>query len=96
MGLMAQAEAQFRAAIALAQAQETRLFELRATSSLSRLLTEQRRREKAYDMLEAVDARFTEGFETKDLREAAQLLSELRDSNSLIPNMPINDSVAVD
>jgi predicted negative regulator of RcsB-dependent stress response len=73
-GLIAQAEAQLRAAIALARAQESKLFELRATISLGRLLTDDARPDEAHAMLEAVYASFTEGFETKDLRKAARVL----------------------
>jgi predicted ATPase/DNA-binding SARP family transcriptional activator len=76
-GQIAQAEAQLRAAIALAQVQETRLFELRAIISLSRLLADDGRHEEAHTMLEAVYAGFSEGFETEDLQEAARVLKRL-------------------
>lgn len=83
-GLIAQAEAQLRAATTLSRAQESKLFELRATISLGRLLADDARRDEAHAMLEGVHADFTEGFETKDLREAARVLAGLRESIPLL------------
>jgi tetratricopeptide (TPR) repeat protein len=93
-GQIAQAEAQLRAAIALAHVQETRLFELRATINLSGLLADQGRREEAHTMLEAVIAGFTEGFETKDLQEAALVLKQLQASPEILltPEATANES----
>lgn len=83
-GLIAQAEAQLRAAIALPRGQESKLFELRATASLGRLLADDARPDEAQAMLETVYAGFTEGFETKDLQEAARVLAGLRESIRLL------------
>jgi predicted ATPase len=53
------------------------LFELRATTSLARLLTKQGRREEARTMLAEIYNWFTEGFDTTDLRDAKALLDEI-------------------
>jgi predicted ATPase len=50
---------------------------LRAAVSLTRLLSELGRRAEARDLLAPVYGRFTEGFETADLKEARALLDEL-------------------
>lgn len=57
--------------------QEARLFELRATTSLARLLQTQDPTDEARTMLKEVYDWFTEGFDTPDLKEAAALLAEL-------------------
>jgi DNA-binding SARP family transcriptional activator len=69
-------EASFRQAIAVAQAQEAKSWELRATTSLARLLHDQGRGEEAHQMLAAIYGWFTEGFDTPDLQEARALLEE--------------------
>jgi predicted ATPase len=73
----AEAEASYVRAIEIAQAQEARSLELRATSSLARLWLTQRRVGEARRLLHNLYSWFTEGFETKDLREAKVLLDEL-------------------
>jgi hypothetical protein len=60
-----EAEASFREAIALARSQGARMYELRATTSLARLLRDQRRRAEARDVLAPVYGWFTEGFDTR-------------------------------
>ena len=50
---------------------------VRAAISLARLWRQQGRRRDARQMLTALYAWFTEGFETKDLREAKALLDAL-------------------
>jgi predicted ATPase len=72
-----EAEASFARAIAVARAQDAKLWELRAATSLARLWAEQGERRKAYDLLAPVYGWFTEGFETADLKEAKALLDEL-------------------
>ena len=72
------AERSFRQAIAVAQRQNARSWELRATTSLSRLLQGQNRKEEARALLADICAWFTEGFDTLDLRTANALLHELR------------------
>jgi tetratricopeptide (TPR) repeat protein len=73
----AEAERCLRQAIDVAQGQAARLFELRATTSLARLLTKQGRREEAHRMLAEIYNWFTEGFDLPDLKDAKALLDEL-------------------
>src|SRR5216683_3015808 len=73
----AEAERCLRQAIDIAQGQAARLFELRTTTSLARLLTKQGRREEAHRMLAEIYNWFTEGFDTADLKEAKTLLDDL-------------------
>ena len=73
-----EAEASFRLAIDHARSQSARSWELRAATSLARLLQRHGRGVEALATLEPVHAGFTEGFETPDLRDAATLLAELR------------------
>jgi predicted ATPase len=51
--------------------------ELRATTSLARLLDKQDRRDEARTMLSEIYGWFTEGFDTADLKDAKALLDEL-------------------
>ena len=51
--------------------------ELRATTSLARLLAKQGRRDEARTMLADIYGWFTEGFDTADLKDAKALLDEL-------------------
>jgi predicted ATPase/class 3 adenylate cyclase len=71
------AEACFRLATDIAQAQSARSLELRATTSLARLLAEQGKRQQAHDLLAPIYGWFTEGFDTADLKDAKALLDEL-------------------
>jgi class 3 adenylate cyclase/predicted ATPase len=71
------AEASYREALALAQEQSAKLWELHAATSLARLWREQGRRSEARDLLAPVYGWFTEGFDTADLKEAKALLDEL-------------------
>jgi len=71
------AAADFRAAIALAQQLGAKALELRATMSLARLLAQQGHRDEARTMLAEIYGWFTEGFDTRDLKEAKALLEEL-------------------
>jgi predicted ATPase len=72
----ADAAACFHRAIAVAQRQKAKSFELRAVTSFTRRLRKQGRCEEAADRLEEVYGWFTEGFDTVDLRETAALLRE--------------------
>jgi predicted ATPase len=72
------AEASFRDAIAVAQCQGAKLFELRASTSLARLWRDRGKRTEADELLAPVYAWFTEGFDAPDLIEAKALLAELR------------------
>jgi predicted ATPase len=71
------AESSFRQAIASARRQEARSLELRAVLSLSRLYHQQGKKEEARQFLMEIYGRFTEGFDTVDLREAKALLQEV-------------------
>lgn len=79
----ARAEQAFLASVEAAREQEARLFELRATISLARLLADQGRAEEAGALLRGIYGWFTEGFETPDLEEAAKLLGKLEGSAPL-------------
>lgn len=72
-----QAEISYHQAIDLAQSQQAKSWELRATSSLARLWQSQGKSTEAHDSLSAVYNWFTEGFDTQDLKEAKALLDKL-------------------
>jgi class 3 adenylate cyclase/predicted ATPase len=73
-----EAEACFHKAIDIAQKQQAKSLELRATVSLARLWQQQDKQSEAHQMLSAIYNWFTEGFDTKDLQEARALLEKLR------------------
>jgi class 3 adenylate cyclase/predicted ATPase len=73
----APAEEAFLTAIAIAQRQKARSFELRAAMSMARLWRGQGKRDEARNLLAPVYGWFTEGFDTLDLKEAKALLDEL-------------------
>ena len=73
----AQAEGCFDQSIRVAQQQKAKSFELRAVISLARLYQNQDKQEEARILLTQIYDRFTEGFDTVDLREAKVLLDEL-------------------
>jgi predicted ATPase len=75
----AKAEQCFRTAIEIARRQGARIEELRATTSLARLLREQGKRDEARTMLAEIYGWFTEGFDTADLKDAKALLDELNE-----------------
>jgi tetratricopeptide (TPR) repeat protein len=71
------AEQHYRQAIAVAERQSAKLFQLRASTSLARLWRDQARRPEAYELLAPVYHWFTEGFDALVLKEAKALLDEL-------------------
>jgi predicted ATPase/DNA-binding winged helix-turn-helix (wHTH) protein len=71
------AEKQFRDAIDWARRQGALAWELRAATSLARHWQNRGRSDAAITLLRPVYDRFTEGFETTDLRAAADLLAAL-------------------
>jgi predicted ATPase len=71
------AEAALRQAIKAARWQEAKCSELRATTSLARLLAKEDKRDEARAMLAEIYNWFTEGFDTADLIEAKSMLDEL-------------------
>ena len=77
MGDPADAEAGYREAIAIAQQQSAKLWELRAAMSLARLWRDRGKRTEARDLLAPVYGWFTEGFATPVLKEAKALLEQL-------------------
>jgi len=64
-------------ALRTARKQDARHWELRAATSLARLWRDQDKRTDARDLLAQIYGCFTEGFDTRDLKEAAALLAEL-------------------
>jgi predicted ATPase len=73
----AKAEAYFDRALAIARAQRARSWELRAAMSMARLWLAQGRPNEAHQLLAPIYGRFTEGFDTVDLKQAKALLDEL-------------------
>ena len=73
-GVGAAAEQQFRKAIEVAQQQNAKSLELRATISLSRLWQHQGKTAAARQPLAKIYGWFTEGFDTADLKAAKALL----------------------
>jgi len=71
------AEQSFRTAIEIARTQHAKSWELRATTSLARLLRDTRRRDEARAMPAEIYKWFTEGFDTADLIDAEALLNVL-------------------
>ncbi|NOT53092.1 MAG: AAA family ATPase, partial [Deltaproteobacteria bacterium] len=75
--VLREAEEYFLKALALARHQQAKSFELRAAMSLARLWRTQGKDVEARQLLEEIYGWFTEGFDTKDLREAEALLIAL-------------------
>src|SRR5262249_25849809 len=75
-----EAERSFRTSIEIARRQGAKSPELRASTSLARLLAKQDRRDEARTMLAEIYNWFTEGFDTADLKDAKVLLDELSGS----------------
>jgi len=72
-----EAEHCLRRAIELARARSDRSFELRAATSLARLLDGRGKRDEARETLAPIYGWFTEGFGSKDVQEARALLDAL-------------------
>jgi predicted ATPase len=81
-GAAATAEDHFRQALDWARRQGAFSWELRAATSLARLLRDRDRIDEARDLLAPIYERFTEGFGTADLQAAKQLLHELTTRSS--------------
>jgi predicted ATPase len=73
----ARAESHFTAALAIARGQQAKSWELRAATSYAKLMGDQGRLREAFDLLAPVYGWFTEGFTTRDLRDAKAMLDEL-------------------
>jgi adenylate cyclase len=61
----------------VAKGQGARALELRAATSLARLWQRQGKQAEAHELLSEIYNWFTEGFDTKDLKDAKALLEEL-------------------
>lgn len=72
------AEAMLWHSIELASCQGALSLELRSAMALGALLADEERTEEAYSILAEVYHRFTEGYETRDLRAARQLIEAWR------------------
>ena len=73
-----QAERSFRQSLELAQTQGALGYELRTAVSLARLWLQQGRSRESRDLLAPVYARFSEGFSTRWLTAARELLDKLK------------------
>ena len=73
----AKAEKYFERALIVARQQQAKSWELRAAMSLARLWRDQGKPQQARELLAPVYGWFTEGFDTRDLKEAKALLEEL-------------------
>ena len=65
-------------AFTIARSQHARSLELRAAKDLAALWINQGRRDEALAFLAPIHASFTEGFDTRDLKEAKSLLDQLQ------------------
>jgi predicted ATPase len=74
---VAKAEAYFERALAIARSQQAKSWELRAAMSMARLWRSQGKVQQARELLAPVCGWFTEGFDTRDLKEAKALLEAL-------------------
>jgi predicted ATPase len=72
------AEENYLASLDVAREQQAKCWELCTSTSLARLRQSQGKRKEALDLLKPVYDWFTEGFDTKDLKDAKALLEELR------------------
>jgi DNA-binding winged helix-turn-helix (wHTH) protein/tetratricopeptide (TPR) repeat protein len=71
---MAEAEACFDQALAIARRQQAKTLELRAAVSLARVWQQQGKRAEAHELLAPIYGWFTEGLDTANLQEAKALL----------------------
>jgi hypothetical protein len=71
------AEENYLASLDWAREQQAKSWELRTSTSLARLWQSQGKKKAAHDLLKPIYDWFTEGFDTKDLKEANVLLGEL-------------------
>jgi predicted ATPase len=74
---LSEAETWFSRSLDVAREQSALAWELRTATSLVHLWARQGRSDEAQRLLRAVYDRFTEGFDTLDLRAAKRLLDEL-------------------
>ena len=72
------AQEYFERALAVARRQQAKSWELRAAMSMARLWRDRGKPQQARELLAPVYGWFTEGFDTRDLKEAKALLTELQ------------------
>jgi class 3 adenylate cyclase/predicted ATPase len=77
-GDSAKAQVYFERALAVSRQQQAKSWELRTAMSLARLWRDQGKVQEARELLAPVYGWFTEGFDTRDLKEAKALLEELQ------------------
>jgi predicted ATPase len=70
------AEGYFEHALSVARQQQAKSWELRAAMSLARLWRDQGKTVEGRELLGPVYGWFTEGFDTRDLKEAKALLED--------------------
>jgi predicted ATPase len=73
----AKAETSFNHALTVARQQQAKSWELRAAMTLARLWRDQGKVQQARELLAPVYGWFTEGFDTRDLKEAKAVLQVL-------------------
>jgi len=73
----AKAQTYFERAVIVARRQQAKSWELRAAMSMARLWRDQGKPQQARELLAPVYGWFTEGFDTRDLKEARALLDAL-------------------
>jgi tetratricopeptide (TPR) repeat protein len=73
-----EAETALRASLDWAREQQAKSWELRTATTLAELLVERGQRDAARDLLAPIYDWFTEGFDTRDLEAAYQMLESLR------------------
>jgi class 3 adenylate cyclase/predicted ATPase len=75
------AEAYFQRALDVARAQRAKSWELRSAMSMARLWRDQGKSNEACGLLDSIYGFFTEGFDTRDLKEAKALLTSWGDDS---------------
>jgi class 3 adenylate cyclase/predicted ATPase len=84
-GAPAAAERAYTVSLDWARQQQAKSWELRTATGCARLMRDQGRVGEAYDLLAPIYGWFTEGFATKDLRDAKALLAGLETAGALVP-----------
>ncbi|HEY7761327.1 MAG TPA: hypothetical protein VIA64_18075, partial [Burkholderiales bacterium] len=77
LGRPQEAERELHSAIEVARAQQAKSWELRAAMLLAWFWSKQGKRDEARQLLAPVYAWFTEGLDTRDLKDAKTLLDTL-------------------
>jgi tetratricopeptide (TPR) repeat protein len=81
------AERAYIASLDWARTQQAKSWELRTATSYARLMRDQGRTREAQDLLAPIYGWFTEGFATKDPKDAKALLEELETSAAPAPSL---------